>query len=261
MENPCFILITGASSGIGEALAREYACPGVFLALCGRNQKRLNDVASYCRNKGAKVSAKLVDVTDQHGMAEWIKATDAKYPLDMIIANAGISGDSGTKSSELDEKLTRDIFNVNILGVINTIFPVIANMRHRNQGQIALVSSIAGFRGLPSAPAYSASKAMVKAYGEALHGVLKKDQISVSVVCPGFVRSRITDKNTFPMPLIISAPKAAKKIRKGLEKNKILIAFPWPFVIFMWFLNLLTPYLADKLLNKLLPKKQHTPKT
>ncbi len=255
MKNPCFILITGASSGIGEALAREYASPGIFLALCGRNQKRLNHVASYCRNKGAKVSAKVVDVTDQHGMAEWLKTLDAKHPLDMIIANAGIAGDSGAISSNLDEALTRNIFNVNIYGLINTIFPVIANMRQRKRGQIALVSSIAGFRGLPSAPAYSASKALVKAYGDALHGVLKRDQINVSVICPGFVKSRITDKNTFPMPMIISASKAAEKIRKGLEKDKILISFPWLFVSFMWCLNLLTPYLADKLLNQVLPKK------
>ena len=254
MKNPCYILITGASSGIGEALAREYASEGVFLALCGRNQKRLNNVASYCRNKGAKVIAKVIDVTDKHGMAEWLKSIDAKRPLDLIIANAGIAGDSGAVSSNLDETLTRNIFNVNIHGLINTIFPVIANMQQRKRGQIAFVSSIAGFRGLPSAPAYSASKALVKAYGEALHGVLKIDQINVSVICPGFVRSRITEKNTFPMPLIIDASKAAEKIRKGLEKDKILISFPWPFVGFMWCLNLLTPYLADKLLNQILPR-------
>lgn len=255
MKNPCFILITGASSGIGEALAREYASPGTFLAICGRDQKRLDNVATYCRHKGAKVSAKVVDVTNQKDMAEWLNAIDSEYPLDMIIANAGIAGDSGAKSSNLDEKVTRDIFNVNVLGVINTIFPVIAKMRQRKRGQIALISSIAGFRGLPSAPAYSASKAMVKAYGEALHGVLCRDQIGVSVVCPGFVRSRITNRNTFAMPMIISAHKAAKKIRKGLEKEKILIAFPWPFVLFMWCLNLLTPYLTNKLLNQMSPKK------
>jgi short-subunit dehydrogenase len=96
---------------------------------------------------------------------------------------------------------------------------------------------------------------MVKAYGEALHGVLMKDNVGVSVICPGFVRSRITDKNAFSMPLIISASKAAQKIRKGLEKNQILIAFPWPFVLFMWCLNLLTPNLANKLLTRITPKK------
>ncbi|MBH89891.1 MAG: short-chain dehydrogenase [Magnetovibrio sp.] len=254
MKNPRFILITGASSGIGEALACEYATSGIFLALSGRNQERLDAVAYYCSNQGAKVSTKVIDVTDKHGMEKWVKAIDKKNPLDLVIANAGIAGDSGVKSSDLDEELTRQIFNVNIFGVLNTIFPVIKSMRKRKRGKIALVSSIAGFRGLPSAPAYSASKALVKAYGEALHGVLKKDQVGVSIICPGFVKSRITEKNSFHMPLIISSQKAAQKIRKGLERDKILIAFPLPFVIFMWCLNLLTTRLADKLLNQLLSK-------
>jgi len=255
MKNPRSILITGASSGIGEALAREYANPGIFLALSGRNRERLNAVANYCRNKGVIVNTQVVDVTDRGAMAEWIKATNSEHPLDLIIANAGIAGDSGARSSDLNERLTRDIFDVNMLGVLNTIFPVIENMRQRRKGQLALVSSIAGFHGLPSAPAYSASKAMVKAYGEALHGVLKKDRVEVSVICPGFVRSRITDKNAFSMPLIMSASKAAQKIRKGLEKNQILIAFPWPFVLFMWCMSLLTSHLANKILSQITPKR------
>ena len=254
MKNPRSILITGASSGIGEALAREYAHPGIFLALSGRNRERLDAVAAYCRDKGVTVSADVIDVTDRDAMAEWIKATDAGHPLDLIIANAGIAGDSGARGADLNERLTRDIFDVNMIGVLNTVFPVLENMRQRKHGQLALVSSIAGFRGLPSAPAYSASKATVKAYGEALHGVLAKDRVGVSVICPGFVKSRITDKNAFSMPLIISAPKAARKIRKGLEKNQLLIAFPWPFVTFMWCLNLLTPYWANKLLTRVIPK-------
>ena len=212
-------------------------------------------MAAYCRNKGVTVCTKIVDVTDRQTMSEWIKAIDAEDPLDVIIANAGIAGDSGVQSYNLNERLTREIFDVNMVGVLNTIFPVIENMRQRKKGQLALVSSIAGFRGLPSAPAYSASKAMVKAYGEALHGVLKKDSVGVSVICPGFVRSRITEKNDFPMPLIISAPKAAQKIRKGLEKNQILIAFPWPFVLFMWCINILNPYLANKILTRITPKR------
>lgn len=254
MKNPRTILITGASSGIGEALALNYARPGIFLALSGRNKDRLSNVAEACRTKGADVTADVVDVADMLAMREWVNRTDDAHPLDLVIANAGISGDSGFKGFDLNEELTRDIFAVNMAGVLNTIFPAITPMRHRKKGQLALVSSIAGFRGLPSAPAYSTSKVMVKAYGEALRGVLKDDGVGVSVICPGFVESRITDTNDFPMPLIMSAPKAAKIIRKGLEKNRILIAFPWPLVTFMWLLNLLPPCWTNRLLSGLAKK-------
>lgn len=254
MKDPRSILITGASSGIGEALAKEYARPGVFLALSGRNPERLEDVAEACRKQGANASADIVDVTDRDAMRDWIGRVEEHHPLDLVIANAGIAGDSGGKGFGLIESDTRDIFAVNMAGVLNTLFPAIDPMRKRKRGQLALVSSIAGFRGLPSAPAYSASKVMVKAYGEALHGVLGEDGIGVTVICPGFVKSRITAKNDFPMPMIWKAEKAARIIRKGLEKNKILIAFPWPFVAFMRGLNLLPTRWAIKLLN-LLPRK------
>jgi len=252
MKNPLSILITGASSGIGAALAEFYAAPGVALALCGRDRARLDEVAQICLNKGAEVKADVVDVTGRDAMAAWISRSDQARPLDLVIANAGISGEG-----DLDEAATRDIFAVNMAGVLNTIFPALRPMRKRRRGQLALVSSMAGFRGLPSAPAYSASKVMVKAYGEALRGVLAVEGIGVSVICPGFVESRITAKNDFPMPLIISAAKAARIIAAGLARNRLLIAFPWPFVAFMWCLNLLPPCWTNKFLSRL-PKKGRT---
>jgi len=249
MKNPRSILITGASSGIGEALAHYYARPGVFLALSGRDVTRLDSVASALREKGAAVTADIVDVTDRDAMADWISRSDRDHPLELVIANAGISSEG-----DLDEAATRDIFAVNMAGVLNTIFPAVRPMRTRRRGQLALVSSMAGFRGLPSAPAYSASKVMVKAYGEALRGVLAAEGIGVSVICPGFVESRMTANNPFPMPLMMSAPKAVRIIAGGLAKNRTLIAFPWPFVAFMWGLNLLPPCWANKLLSRL-PRK------
>ncbi len=252
MKNPRSILITGASSGIGAALAEFYAGPGVSLALCGRDRARLDRVAQSCRDKGAEVKAEIVDVSERDAMAAWISRSDQARPLDLVIANAGISGEG-----DLDEAATRAIFAVNMAGVLNTIFPALRPMRKRRRGQLALVSSIAGFRGLPSAPAYSASKVMVKAYGEALRGVLASEGIGVSVICPGFVESRITAQNDFPMPLIMSAAKAARLIARGLARNRLLIAFPWPFVAFMWSLNLLPPCWTSKLLSRL-PKKGRT---
>ncbi len=252
MKNPRSILITGASSGIGAALAEFYAGPGVSLALCGRNRARLDGVAQACRDKGADVATEIVDVSERDAMAAWIGRSDQARPLDLVIANAGISGEG-----DLDETATRAIFAINMAGVLNTIFPALGPMRQRRRGQLALVSSMAGFRGMPSAPAYSASKVMVKAYGEALRGVLADEGIGVSVICPGFVESRITAKNDFPMPLIMSATKAARIIAGGLAKNRLLIAFPWVFVAFMWSLNWLPPCWTSKLLSRL-PKKGRT---
>jgi len=243
------ILITGASSGIGEALARAYAEPGRFLALTGRNAQRLEAVAKACRGFGATVEAAAIDVADRDQMAAWIGKIDARHPFDLVIANAGTS--AGTGGQGESEEQARDIFAVNMAGVLNTVYPVIDPMRQRGQGQIAIVSSVAGFRGFPGTPAYSASKAAVKTWGEALRGWLMADGIRVSVVCPGFVRTRMTDKNPFTMPFIMDADKAAGIIKKGLEKNKARIAFPWPMYFLAWLLGALPPGWTDRLLTRI----------
>jgi short-subunit dehydrogenase len=249
---PRAILITGASSGIGEALAREYAEPGRFLALSGRNEERLMAVADSCRSFGADADAQTVDVADRDATAKWIKGIDADHPLDLVIANAGISAGTGGRGES--ESQARDIFAVNLAGVLNTVWPALGPMRERDHGQIAIISSIAAFRGIPGTPAYSASKAAVKAYGEALRGWLKADGIRVSVVCPGFVRTRMTDKNPYPMPFIMNAAKAARIIRRGLERNKARIAFPWPMYFMAWLLGALPPGWTDPVLSRA-PKK------
>ena len=249
---PTAVLITGASSGIGEALAREYAAPGQFLALSGRDKGRLKNVAMACRSFGAEVEAKIVDVMDRAATRRWIKNIDAGHPLDLVIANAGISSGSGGRGET--ETQARDIFSVNLAGVLNTVWPAITPMRERGQGQIAIISSIAAFRGLPGAPAYSASKAAVKTSGAALRGWLAPDGVKVSVVCPGFVRTRMTEKNIYPMPFIIDAGKAAGIIRKGLERDKARIGFPWPMYGISWFLGALPPAITDWLFKRI-PKK------
>jgi len=253
IRNPDAILITGASSGIGEALARHYAGPGRFLAVSGRDRRRLEAVAAACRGAGADVDAAVVNVADRDAMRRWIEAADARRPLDLVIANAGVSAGTGGRGES--EAQCRDIFAVNLAGVLNTVWPAIDAMRGRGHGQIAIVSSIAAFRGISGTPAYSASKAAVKAYGEALRGWLGKDGIRVSVVCPGFVRSRMTATNKFPMPMIMDADKAARIIAKGLAGDKARIAFPWPMYALAWLLGALPPAWTDPIL-KVAPAKE-----
>jgi short-subunit dehydrogenase len=228
MRNPKSILITGASSGIGEALARHYAAPGIVLHLCGRNRERLETVADACRVQGAGVHAMVLDVTDAVRCRAWIDASDAIAPLDLAIANAGVGL---PQFGESMDRVARETFAVNVEGVFNTAHPAVDRMRPRGRGQIAIVSSLAGYQGLASTPAYSSSKAAVKAYGEALRGFLEPEGIEVSVICPGFVESRITARNDFSMPFFMEAPRAARIIARGLARNRGRITFPWQMVI------------------------------
>lgn len=248
-HDPRSILITGASSGIGEALAELYAGPGVLLALTGRDGSRLATVAERCQAKGATVLAEAVDVADRTAVADFVARADAAAPLDLVIANAGIS--AGLKGLDDLDTHVRAIFAVNVDGVLNTVHPAVACMAARGRGQIALMSSLAGFRGMPGALAYSASKAAVRSYGEGLRGRLRPSGIRVSVICPGFVRSRMTARNRFPMPFLMDAERAARIIRRGLRRDRARIAFPWRLYALARLFDLLPSAAVDHLTRRL----------
>ncbi len=252
MKDPKSILITGASSGIGAALARLYAAPGVRLALGGRDGGRLGRIAADCRTAGAEVEAASVDVTDGAATADWVAAADSAAPLDLVIANAGISG--GTFGGGESRQQAAAIFATNVDGIMHTVHPAAERMRTRKRGQIAIMSSLASFRGLPGAPAYSASKAAVRSYGEALRGSLHRHNVGVSVICPGFIRTPMTDGNGFRMPLLMEADRAARIIRYGLARNRARIAFPRRLYALVWLLGALPPSWTDPLFRRM-PEK------
>ncbi len=249
---PVSILITGASSGLGAALAAAYAAPGVRLTLGGRDKARLDAVAGLCQAAGAEVEATALDVCEREAVADWITASDAGRPLDLVIANAGISG--GTGGGREPPEQVRRIFEINVEGVLNTVLPAVPLMVQRGHGQIALMASLAGYRGLPGAPAYCASKAAVKVFGEGLRGELAAKGVGVSVICPGYVNTPMTQRNRFPMPFLMDAPKAARLIKKRLARNDARIAFPWPMAMAVWLLQAMPPGAIDRLLARL-PRK------
>ncbi len=246
------ILITGASSGLGRELAIQFANEGIVLFLTGRNEARLKEVVSICKNKGAKVYSKSLDIKDREKVKQWVLKCDKAHNIDLVVANAGIS--AGTHNSDEESEQVYDIFNTNICGVLHTIEPIIPKMMSRQRGQIAMISSMSAFIGMPSCPAYSASKACVLSYGQALRGYLQQYGIGVSIVCPGFIKTPLTDKNNFAMPLIMTTEKASKKIIKGLMKNKGLISFPITIYFLLKILRLLPFSWINYIFSKL-PKK------
>jgi len=245
-------LITGASSGIGAALARAYAAPGITLFLGGRHEDRLSATAAACRAAGAEALARGGDVMDDDAMAAWVRSCDEHRPLDLVIANAGISAGTGGGGETAEQ--ARRIFAVNVDGVLNTVLPAVNLMRARRSGQIALMSSLAAFRGFPGAPAYCASKAAVRIWGEALRGWLAHDGVRLSVICPGFIKTPMSESNPYPMPFLMKPDRAAEVIVRGLARNRGRIAFPLPVYLFALLIQSVPPAWTDRALVGL-PRK------
>ena len=248
------ILISGASSGIGAALAYECAKRGAKrLFLGGRNRDRLEAVAERCRGvSAAEVSTAIVDVTDERATREWVEGCAAGAPLELVFANAGVATGRETEAN------IRRTFATNVGGVLNVALPALEGFRRAGGGRrhLVLTASIAGYAPLSGCPSYSGTKAAVKTWGLAMRGHLRKEGIRVSVVCPGFVRSGITDLNTCPMPFFMEADRAARIILDRVERNVGLIAFPWPMRMAVWMLSCLPSALVE-FITRLLPAKSN----
>jgi short-subunit dehydrogenase len=223
------VLITGASSGLGRALAEACAAPGVVLHLSGRDAGRLEEAAAACRRRGAEVRPVVLDVCDAAAMADWIAGAGR---LDLVIANAGISAGTGGVTEPAAQ--ARRIFEVNVTGVLNTALPALDVMAAQPpgadglRGRVAVVASVAAFVAAPGAPAYCATKAAVQRWAEALDGTERMRGIRLHAICPGYVRTPMTDRNKFPMPFLMDADEAARRTLAGLARGKTRIAYPWP---------------------------------
>ena len=220
------ILITGASSGIGAALARRYAAPGNHLILNARDPRRLDAVARACRASGATAETAPLDVRDRAAVGAWLRDLDARAPLDLAIVNAGVNGGHPTGGIETEETAFETV-DVNLNGALNVALPCVTLMLARGRGQIALLSSLAAYAPLPDAPAYSGTKAALLAHGLALREKIRHTGVRLSVVTPGYVKTPMGGDYKGWRPFEMSADQAAARIARGLERDRDVIAFPW----------------------------------
>ena len=240
------LLITGATSAIGAALAEAYARPGVTLHLHGRNASKLSAIAGRCRAQGAAVHARNLDVRDFSALHDWLAGLG---PLDLVIVNAGVNSHIGPAGEAEAWAEVEAVLEVNLKAAMLVMHAVLPAMRARGSGQIALVSSLAAYFGLPVTPAYCASKAGLKAYGEALRGWLACEGIRINVIMPGYVKSPMCDAMPGPKPFLLSPEHAARAIRHGLERNRARISFPFPLNLGTWLLAVVPVPVALRILR------------
>lgn len=248
---PRTVLITGATGGLGSALATEYAAPGRTLVLLGRDAERLELLAERCRALGAVVVSNALDLRDCAALRGWLQTFDGTPAIDLAIINAGLTSNIGPEQDGEDWPTVDALLDVNLRAALAAVDVLINAWRPRGSGQLALISSLSAYIGLPLTPAYCATKAGLKAYGEALRGWLSPRGIRVSVVLPGFVETPMSDRFPGPKPFMMSAERAARIIRAGLDRGSARISFPRALAAGMWCLSVLPPDLSQWILRRL----------
>jgi len=238
------VFITGASSGIGAALARHYAASVPALGLAARRKAELDSLAATL---GTACAVYPLDVSDleatQRAAEDFVRRFGAP---DLVIANAGVS--VGTRGDELqDAAKLRRVLDVNVTGLAATLAAFAPSMREARRGTLCGIASVAGFRGLPGAGAYSASKAAAIAWLEALRVELRGSGVSVVTICPGYIDTPMTRVNRYRMPFLLSSDEGARRIARSIAQNRRLAVIPWQMAIVGRMLRLLPGGLYDRM--------------
>ena len=238
-------IITGASSGIGHALARELARRGYDLALLARRGELLDQLANELPSRSVAITC---DVTDLASVRDAVRRAEEKLGggFDLAIANAGISIPGHATKFKVEE--AEEIIRVNVLGMMYLFDAVIPPMVERKSGRFVGIASVAGLRGLPTAAPYSASKAAMQAFLEASRVELEPYGVGVTIVNPGFIATPLTEKNRFRMPFLMNADPAARVIANGIERGKRVVEFPWRMSVLMRTVRHLPDALYDRIM-------------
>jgi short-subunit dehydrogenase len=241
------VLLTGASSGIGEALALEIARRGGILGLLARREELLRALAGKCEAAGGRARVFACDVVDSAAVQKAADDLGREFGrIDILIANAGIGGNN-KETRELRPEFVRQVIEINLMGAVNAVYAVLPRMLERGQGQLVAVSSLAGFRGLPKSAAYSASKGAMTNFFESVRLDVQHQGVAVTIIQPGFIKTPLTSGRKNKMPFLMELEDAVPLFLRAIERKKKFAAFPWQLASFVRLGRIFPAWLYDKI--------------
>ncbi len=244
------VLLTGASSGIGEALAIALAKKGAIVGLLARRKELLDKLKKQCEKAGGSARVFACDVTDEDAVLAAANEFYAEFDrIDILIANAGIGGNNA-ETRALQPLAVKKVIDINLMGAVNSVHAVLPRMLKKGSGQLVAISSLAGFRGLPKSAAYSASKAGMTAFFESVRLDVKHQGIDVTIIQPGFIKTPLTSGREAKMPFLMELDDAIPMFLKAIEKKKRFAAFPWQLATVVRAGKIMPGWLYDRIAGK-----------
>ncbi len=244
------VFLTGASSGIGEALAVAMARRGATVGLLARRAELLTEIAAKCEQSGGRARVFAADVTDANAVARHAESLRNEFgKIDVLIANAGIGGNNA-ETRNLDPTAVAKVININLLGAVNSVAAVLPEMLKRKSGQLVAISSLAGFRGLPKSAAYSASKAGMTAFFESVRLDVQTKGVAVTIIQPGFIKTPLTSGRANKMPFLMGLDDSIPHFLNAIESRAKFAAFPWQLATFVRLARIFPASLYDALVGR-----------
>jgi short-subunit dehydrogenase len=244
------IFLTGASSGIGEALALATAKRGAILGLVARREELLKELVKKCVKTGGKARYFAVDVTEAKAVLAAADSLRNEFgKIDILIANAGIGGNNA-ETRNLNPEAVAKVININLLGAVNSVSAVLPQMLENKSGQLVAVSSLAGFRGLPKSAAYSASKAGMTAFFESIRLDIQHKGVTVTIIQPGFIKTPLTSGRANKMPFLMELEDSIPLFLNAIERRKKFAAFPWQLATFVRAARIFPAGLYDRIAGR-----------